>query len=142
MESTEETPLKITFIGDGAVGKTCVVVRFAQYVFPTSYNPTVFDTYTYHWDDAIDGVPRKFDIAFWDTAGQEEYENLRTLTYPGTDIFVICFSVVERTSFDNTKLLWMKDIAGRYPGTPVVLLGTKTDLRGKETLSERKSRTG
>lgn len=42
-------------------------------------------------------------LALWDTAGQEDYERLRPLSYPGSDIFLVCFSVVNRESFANAQ---------------------------------------
>merc|ERR1712210_111076 len=74
-------------------------------------------------------------VNIWDTAGQEEFENLRTLTYPDTDLFIVCFSMVERSSFDNVKHLWLKDLNGRAAKTPKFLVGTKKDLSAKEDIN-------
>ena len=49
----------------------------------------------------VDGVP--VSLGLWDTAGQEDYDRLRPLSYPQTDVFLICFSIVSRASFDNVK---------------------------------------
>ena len=49
----------------------------------------------------VDGKP--ISLGLWDTAGQEDYDRLRPLSYPQTDVFLICFSVVARASFDNVK---------------------------------------
>jgi GTPase SAR1 family protein len=45
--------------------------------------------------------PRPVQLGLWDTAGQEDYDKLRPLSYPGTDLFFILFSTVNRTSYDN-----------------------------------------
>lgn len=49
----------------------------------------------------VDGKP--ISLGLWDTAGQEDYERLRPLSYPQTDVFLICFSVVSPPSFDNVR---------------------------------------
>jgi len=67
-------------------------------------------------------------VSLWDTAGQEDYDRLRPLSYPGTDVFLVCYSVINRTSFSNTKTKWFPEIAHHCP-THTILVGTKTDLR-------------
>ena len=49
---------------------------------------------------------RPFNLGFWDTAGQEDYDKLRPLSYPQTDVFLTCFSVINRTSFENISKKW------------------------------------
>ena len=67
--------------------------------FPVDYVPTVFDNYT-----ATVGVGDKvIQLSLWDTAGQEDYDRLRPLSYPGTDVFMVCYSIVDPTSFENAK---------------------------------------
>jgi small GTP-binding protein len=74
-------PLKIVVIGDGAVGKTCLLVVYAKGGFPTEYVPTVFENYKCRVN--IGGT--EYIIQLWDTAGQEELVNVRQLSYPNTD---------------------------------------------------------
>ena len=61
--------------------------------------PRSFDNYTA--SVMVDGNP--IILGLWDTAGQEDYERLRPLSYPQTDVFLICFSVVSPPSFDNVR---------------------------------------
>merc|ERR1712137_1245960 len=63
-----------------------------------------------------------------DTAGQEDYKQLRTTTYSNTDIFMICFSVVHPSSYENIKW-WLLEVQNHCPDAPFVLCGTKIDLR-------------
>ena len=68
-------------------------------------------------------------LNLWDTAGQEDYDRLRPLSYPQTDVFLMCFSVVSPISFDHVQQKWFPEISHHCPGVPIVLVGNKTDLR-------------
>ena len=74
-------------------------------------------------------------LALWDTAGQEDYERIRPLSYPDTDVILICFSVDSRISFANTKLKWEPEINTYLPNVPIVLVGNKCDLTSEKTIT-------
>ena len=76
-------------------------------------------------------------LQVWDTAGQEDYDRLRPLSYPQTDVFLICFSVISPASFENVKTKWHPEIQHHAPGVPFILVGTKADLRDDEETLER-----
>ena len=81
------TGIKLVVVGDGAVGKTCLLVVYSNSTFPTDYVPTVFE----NSKAKVKVNNTEYSIQLWDTAGQEELENIRTLSYPNTDIFLLCF---------------------------------------------------
>ena len=91
--------IKCVVCGDGEVGKTGLLITFTTSSFPSHYLPTVFDSFSK--DLEVDGTSVTLNL--WDTAGQEEYARLRTLSYPGTDVFIICFSLVSPSSLDNVR---------------------------------------
>lgn len=115
--------MKFVIIGDGAVGKTSLLYTYSNKGFPKKYTPTVMDQYKVFLpfnDDTI-------ELEVWDTAGQENFGALRDLSYPDTDLFIICYSSIARASFNNIKPVWMKEVE-KYKGVKFVLVGTKNDL--------------
>jgi cell division control protein 42 len=61
--------------------------------------------------------------------GQEDYDRLRPLSYPQTDVFLVCFSVVGPASFENVKEKWFPEVHHHCPGVPCLIVGTQVDLR-------------
>jgi small GTP-binding protein len=98
--------LKIVSVGDGAVGKTCMLMSYSRNRFPRDYVPTVFENYVR--DVTVDG--REIRLCLWDTAGQEEYERLRPLSYNNTDVFFVCFALDSPDSLANVEVKWAPEV--------------------------------
>jgi len=123
-------------VGDGAVGKTCLLISYTTNKFPAEYVPNVFDNYAV--TVTIGGEP--YTLGLFDTAGQEDYDRLRPLSYPQTDVFLVCFSVVAPASFENVREKWFPEIRHHCPKVPALLVGTQVDLRDDSKALEKLSK--
>ncbi|OWF50814.1 cdc42 homolog [Mizuhopecten yessoensis] len=115
--------VQCTVVGDGMVGKTCLGRSFADQTFPVNYVATVMDTYrgtTY-----VDG--NKYGITLTDMAGEHDVVTVSDFT--ATDVFIICYSVVDRESFESVHDFWAPEIRKIAKKRPVILVATQTDLR-------------
>jgi Ras family protein A len=115
-------------VGDGACGKTCLLIVFSKDQFPEVYVPTVFENYVA--DIEVDG--KQVELALWDTAGQEDYDRLRPLSYPDTDVILMCFSIDSPDSLENIPEKWTPEVRHFCPNVPIILVGNKKDLRSDE----------
>lgn len=117
---------KLVIVGDGACGKTCLLIVFSKDQFPEVYVPTVFENYVA--DIEVDG--KQVELALWDTAGkhysnlsqhlnsirfflfigQEDYDRLRPLSYPDTDVILMCFSIDSPDSLENIPEKWTPEV--------------------------------
>lgn len=130
--------IKLVVVGDGAVGKTCLLISYANNRFPDEYVPTVFDNYVVN----ITAGEETIELGLWDTAGQEEYDRLRPLSYANANVFLICFNVVNPVSFENVTSKWYPEIIHFCPDVPLILVGTKTDLRNDSETIEKLKKQG
>jgi len=116
---------KVVLLGDGASGKTSLLNVFTRGYFPTVYEPTVFENYVH--DVYVDG--KYVELSLWDTAGQEEFDRLRSLSYDNTHAIMLCFSVDSPQSLENVETKWKNEIEENCPGVRIVLVALKCDLR-------------
>ncbi|KAF8638013.1 hypothetical protein AX16_010645 [Volvariella volvacea WC 439] len=117
---------KLVIVGDGACGKTSLLSSFALGEFPKEYQPTVFDNYVA--EIRLDDKP--VQLALWDTAGQEEYERLRPMSYSKSHVILIAFALDTPDSLENVTTKWIEEVRSICgPTIPVILVGCKADLR-------------
>ena len=129
--------IKCIVVGDGAVGITCLHIYYTTNAFPKEYILDAFDNYAVNI--VIEG--KAVNLGLWDTAGQEDYDRLRPLSYPQTDVFLICFSIASPPSLEHVKAKWYPEVSHHCPGVPIILVGTKIDLReDEETLMKLKEK--
>lgn len=129
---------KLVVVGDGACGKTCLLIVFSKNQFPEVYVPTVFENYVA--DIEVDG--KLIELALWDTAGQEDYDRLRPLSYPDTNVLLICYSVDAPDSLENVPEKWVPEVKHFCPLVPFLLVGCKVDLRNDPQCIEELKKQG
>jgi Rho family protein len=116
----------LVIVGDGACGKTSLLCSFALGEFPKEYHPTVFENYVA--EIRLDEKP--VQLALWDTAGQEEYERLRPMSYSKSHVILIAFALDTPDSLENVSTKWNEEVRSICgPSIPVILVGCKADLR-------------
>nr|CDS27575.1 transforming protein RhoA [Hymenolepis microstoma] len=123
--ASEAIRRKLVVVGDGACGKTCLLIVFSKDQFPEVYVPTVFENYVAD----IEHNNTHLELALWDTAGQEDYDRLRPLSYPETSVVLMCFSIDSPDSLENISEKWYAEVKHFCPNTPIILVGNKMDLR-------------
>nr|AAM74082.1 Rho3 GTP binding protein [Ustilago maydis] len=116
---------KVLVFGDGASGKTSLLFVFVRHEFPQT-SPTVFENYT-HIQHTHTGLA--VELTLWDTAGQEEFDKLRSLSYADTDVVLLCFSVDNPVSLQNVESRWIAEIRHHCPAVKIMLVALKCDLR-------------
>ncbi|CAF0744096.1 unnamed protein product [Adineta steineri] len=136
---TEE--IKVVVVGDGYTGKTTLCIVYKDGEYPQDpYVPTIFENYA----ATVTLNNQKYILNLFDSAGQEEYDQLRIMAYPNTNVFILCFSVVDPDSYSNILSKWIPELNRYAPRIPIVLVGTKLDLRNDpstlEGLAEKNQR--
>ncbi|KAH3742587.1 Rac1 GTP binding protein [Pelomyxa schiedti] len=104
-----ETGLKIVAVGDAASGKTCLLRRYIKGLYDGEYGyvPTVFENYSVK----VTLEDKPYNLGLYDTAGNEGYDRLRPLSYPNTDLFLVCFSVFYPDSLANVRDKWAPEVS-------------------------------
>lgn len=123
---------KLLIIGDSGVGKSCLLLRFADDTYTESYISTIGVDFKIKTIE-LEGKTIKLQI--WDTAGQERFRTITSSYYRGAHGIIIVYDVTDRESFDNVKQ-WMNEI-DRYACEKVntLLVGNKCDMESKRQVS-------
>jgi len=123
--SSRQVSRKLVVVGDGACGKQSLIKVFVSDHFPQAYAPPVFENHvaTVHIDET------EVSLSLYDTAGQEEFDRLRSLTYPDTHVILVCFSVDTPVSLENVEAKWLDEIVTHCEGVKICLVALKCDLR-------------
>ena len=117
---------KCVVVGDGEVGKTSLLLTYTKNGFPQGTIPKLY-SHNHSEYIQVDGKPVNIDLC--DTNCDEEADRLRPLSYPQTDVFILCFSVTSPSSFNNIKAKWLPEINFHSQNFQIILVGTKIDLR-------------
>ena len=134
--------MKCVVVGDGGVGKTCLLITYSKDEFPSEYVPVVFDNYSV----TVSIAEESYKLELFDTVGQEDkglYQpgRVRPLSYPNTSVFLVCFSIAHPPSFGNVQEKWVPEIKHHCPNIPFLLVGTQVDLRNDEATQLKLAKT-
>lgn len=126
---------KIVIVGDGACGKTCLLLRAKDGMFMNDHVPTVFETCMKTLDHPNTG--EACELVIWDTAGQEDYDRLRPLSYADVHVILLCYSIDAPDSFQNITEKWVPELKYWTPGVAFILVGCKADTRCPDGLDRQ-----
>ena len=122
--SPQVQQVKMVILGNGSVGKTTLLIKQFRGTYPHEYVPTVYDSHVARAHINEEPV----DYCVCDTGGGEDYHRLRLLSYPQTDVFLLCFSLTDPYSYRNLLTDFYPKVAYWCPHTPILVVGMKQDL--------------
>ena len=132
--------IKLVFVGDTEVGKSCLITRFIKGVFETNLKETTKANYVSKTIEIPEiGESITFDI--WDTNGREKFKSMTRIFYQGAKMAILVYDTTRKESYDNIKNWWYKDI--KEHGDPDIVIGiagNKSDRYDDEEVPEQEAR--
>lgn len=128
---------RLVLIGDSGVGKSCLLLRFADDNFTDSYISTIGVDFRFRTINInSNGINRTVKLQIWDTAGQERFRTITSAYYRGADGIIMVYDVTHQETFDHVEE-WLSEV-DRYAneGTSKLLVGNKADLPDKVVSEE------
>ena len=119
-----EINLKILILGDSSVGKTSLLLKYADGYFPTIYVATIGVEYKIKQIN-VNGLD--INLQIWDTAGQERFKSITQNFMKGADGIMYVYDITEKASFDNLKN-WIRQSEESTDGFKKIIVGNKSDL--------------
>ena len=116
--------LKVVFLGDTSVGKSCLAVRFIKNEFFEFQEPTIGAAFL---GKTINVNDKRYKFEIWDTAGQERYRSLAPMYYRGAKAAVIVYDITDEDTFKGAKT-WVSEIQKKSENCLILLVGNKVDL--------------
>mmetsp|Transcript_131622 Transcript_131622/g.281442 ORF Transcript_131622/g.281442 Transcript_131622/m.281442 type:complete len:251 (+) Transcript_131622:104-856(+) len=135
LEQDVDTTVKVIVVGNGQVGKTSMITRFAKGIFTNEYKKTI----------GVDFLEKRMHLAsigeevtylLWDTAGQEEYDAITRTYYKGAGACILAFSTTDRASFDAVES-WHRKVTDECGPIAMVLVQNKVDLMDSAVMEPR-----
>ena len=124
---------KIVLIGDSGVGKSCILLRFADDTFTENFYTTIGVDFRFK---CLIYKGKKIKLQIWDTAGQERFKTVTSAYYRGADGIIIVYDQSEKTTFEHINN-WIEDISKYTNDEPIkIVLGNKNDLIDKNEVSD------
>eukprot|EP01084_Bolivina_argentea_P048038 88538_1 len=131
--------VKLLTIGDSGVGKSAVILRFAEDEFTPTFLTTIGIDYKMKDITLDDESQTKCKIQIWDTAGQERFRNITTAYYRGAEGILLVYDISDEPSFLNVRY-WLRQIDKHSASAPIVILvGNKCDLNHQRKVSTQRA---
>ena len=127
MADEERPSIRIMFLGDMSIGKTCAIRTYVEDEFPTDAVQTIFDV---NDDKTVTVKDVVYQLVIIDTGGEANNQNYRKSSFANIDCFVICFRVDSAESLRSTHLTWLDELKLESEITdpvPKILVGLRTD---------------
>ena len=122
---------KLVLLGDSCVGKSCLLVRFADDDFIENYSATIGVDFRFR---SLSHCQRKVKLQIWDTAGQERYRTITNAYYKGAEGIILVFDLFKKQSFDNLDV-WLKEVEKHgKTDVEIVVIANKKDLVEEEDM--------
>jgi len=140
LDSNDVVPKSVTLDKDQDEGRitTTFLITLASGTYPADYVPTVFDNNTL----MTKYKDKTLEIGLWDTAGQDEYDRLRPLSYADANIILITFSLISPVSFENARAKWFGEVTHYCPGVPIIFCGFHKQYKNNPTIINALAVTG
>lgn len=137
MAKTYDFLFKLLLIGDSGVGKTCILVRFSEDAFNSTFISTIGIDFKIRTVE-IDG--KKIKLQIWDTAGQERFRTITTAYYRGAMGIMLVYDVTTEKSFENIRN-WIRNIEENASAdVEKMILGNKCDLQESRVVDQERGR--
>ncbi|KAI6649205.1 RAS-like GTP-binding protein [Oopsacas minuta] len=128
MSEIQFSEKKLVVVGDSKCGKSAVLYMLAKELYLEGYVPTLFENYA----SEIESNQGLVQVSMYDTPGDDNYSHIRPLSYPDTDILLLCFDLSSPQSYHNIFTKWIPEIREYCPGVPFIIVGCKNDLINME----------
>ena len=132
-----DKPIKCVVVGDNTVGKTCLLLQMSYTANTISRSQLESFASTYIAKLNVNG--KVYQLELLEAECTDSKETNRSVAYEDTDVFCLCFSVADRESFLSIKEKWHREIKQFSPHSPIVLVGTKVDLRDSDLETSKKN---
>ena len=124
--------IKLAVLGKGVVGKSSLTYRFINYNAPQEHDPTIEDRYK----TKINIEGQEYEVEIWDTAGEEDYQNMMDMWINFGEGFLLVFAINDLESFELLKVKHDRVLKGKHGvKCPIVLVGNKQDLENERKVS-------
>ena len=128
----DEITLKILLLGDTAVGKTSILLKYTDGYFPEMYVSTIGVEYK---SKKININGNEINLQIWDTAGQERYKSITTSFLKGADGVLFVYDITQKASFDGLKS-WIRDSQEVTQDFQKIIIGNKKDKEKERKVSK------